>query len=160
MRHFRPLLCFFPSRWTRASMKWTPLVLNVSWSRDVVWTSISQPLSCLGLIIIRLAASNPCYTLCANLVLIKISSITFICPIHTADATHLSSWVASASTVWTKLVTTTADGCVHAATWRNSTSCSQICSDSSKLSPTIVANSVHTADATQLDSSVASASAV
>ena len=38
--------------------------------------------------------------------------------------------------------------------------CWQICSDSSRLSPTIVASSVHTADATQLDSRVASASAV
>ena len=33
----------------------------------------------------------------------------------------------------------------------------QICSDSSRLSPQLVANSVHTADATQLDSGVASA---
>jgi len=41
---------------------------------------------------------------------------------------------------------------------RNSTHCWQICSDSSKLS--LVSNSVHTADATQLDSCVASASAV
>ena len=39
--------------------------------------------------------------------------------------------------------------------------CWQICSDSSRLSPTsCAANSVHTADATQLDSWVASASAV
>ena len=38
--------------------------------------------------------------------------------------------------------------------------CWQICSDSSRLSPTVVANSVHTADTSQIDSWVASESAV
>jgi len=49
---------------------------------------------------------------------------------------------------------TTADGCVHTVDTTQLNCCRQICSDSSRLSP-IVSNSVHTVDATELDSTTA-----
>ena len=68
----------------------------------------------------------------------------------------LIGWTAQKIVNWVR----TADRCVHSSHRRHDATwpcCPQICSDSSRLSPT-VGNSVHTADATQLDSCVASAS--
>ena len=151
---------------------------------------------------------------CARLVKILTKSITDLCPIHTADATQLSSWVASAvctqfATSWRQSwrirtnLPTAKSGCVVSASWmhpsavmtqftiilcfwtievgdkwRNNITVEKVinidqihivkllCSVS-KLSTEsvgsrrkLVANCVHTADATRLNSTDASASAV
>jgi len=77
--------------------------------------------------------------------------------INRSFSTQLSSWVASASEVWTQFATSSRPlptGSFTSPSRRNSTRCWQICSvySSTRNCRQLVSNSVHDVDATQLDS--------